>query len=274
MSRSIPLALAAALFLPAVACDDPPPAKPAAPSATVVAAPPPVTTPVPTSAPEPPRKRHEGPCSKDANITFTDALLEGKVRFQVQKPTGPISRADLGKVKTLNLSTATTDDELDPCLFPLFTGLKELFLAPGRLDDSTPVKGLTQMESLRISITHVKDLGPLAGLTKLDRLDAGRTPVSDLGPIASCVNLTELQIDDTEVGDLAPLAKMKKLEKLSIKRTKVSDVSPLKEMTKLKDSYIEGSPGQGRQRAPRHPRAQDPRGELVLSVTALGRSPG
>ena len=242
MSRSIPLALAAALFLPAVACDDPP--KATAPSATAPAATPPPPsspTPVASSAPEAPRKRHEGPCSKDATVTFTDATLEGAVRVQLQKPTGPIPRADLGKVKTLNISTAPTDDELDPCLFPLFTGVKGLYLAPGKLDDITPLKGLTQLESVRISITQVKDISPLAGLIKLDRLDAGRTPVSDLTPLASCINLTELQIDDTEVGDLAPLAKLKKLEKLSIKRTKVSDVSPLRELTKLKDLYIEGS---------------------------------
>ena len=249
MSRPILLALTVALVAPATACrtirpsfgrrqrwslllrPKPPPARrrpPRSPSSAATAA-------------EPPRKKREGPCSKDANVTFTDATLEGAVRVQLQKPTGAIARADLGKVKTLNLSQAPTDDEIDPCLFPLFTGVKGLYLAPGKLDDLTPLKTLTSIESLRVSITRVADLGPLAGLVKLDRLDAGRTPVSDLSPLAACVNLTELQLDQTEVSDLGPLAKLKKLEKLSIKKTKVSDVSPLKDLTKLKHLYIEGS---------------------------------
>lgn len=158
-------------------------------------------------------KKAPGPCSKDPTVTFTDPTLEAAVRRQLQKAEGPIARGELGKVRTLDLSQAKRNDELDHCVFPLFTGVKGLYLAPGKLDDLSPIKTLTQIESLRISITQVKDLAPLAGLAKLDRRpDLGRTPVSDLRPLGACASLTELQIDETEVSNLAPLAKLAKLD--------------------------------------------------------------
>lgn len=185
--------------------------------------------------------RKEVVCSKESKITFPDPALEAAVRLKLQKPDGDIQRADLKKVRSLNLSEAKQNDALDPCLMPEMTSLKELFLAPGKLDDLRPIAGLTQLESLRASITNVKDLKPLAGLTKLDRLDLGRTPVSDISPLANLTALTELALDETEVTDLAPLSKMKKLKVLNLKRTRVSDLGPLRELRELKNVYIEGS---------------------------------
>jgi internalin A len=204
---------------------------PAAPPATASAAP--ARTP----------RQHKDPasCAKSGPMVFDDPAIEAAVRRQLQKPAGPIARADLKKVKTLDLSQQAKDDELDPCLFPYLLGLKGLYLAPGELDELSPLKTAAKLESLRVSATKVSDLSPLSDLKKLDRLDLGRTPVRDLSPLAGLVDLTELQIDDTEVSDLSPLARLDKLEVLNVKRTRVSDVSPLKGMRKLKHLYIEGS---------------------------------
>ncbi|AUX46277.1 internalin [Sorangium cellulosum] len=235
--------LVLALCLPG--CDEP--SKPAAPAASAEVAPaaqapsaaPPAAS--PAAAVSAPPKRREVVCTKSDPVTFAHPALEARVRQQLQKPEGPIARAQLKNVKTLLLSDAQGLDELDPCIFPEFTGLKGLYLPPGKIDDLNPIKGLTRIESLRVSATLVKDLSPLAGLAKLDRLDIGRTPVSDLSPLAGLTNLTELQIDETEVTDLSPLAGLKKLEMLQMKRTRVSDVSPLRDLKSLKNVYIEGS---------------------------------
>jgi internalin A len=180
-------------------------------------------------------------CPKTGPVVFDNPATEAVVRRQLRKPAGPIARADLKRVKTLDLSQQTTDDELDPCLFPYLTGLKGLYLAPGEVDDLSLIKGATSLESLRVSATKVSDLAPLADLHKLDRLDVGRTPVRDLKPLAGLTSLTELQIDDTEVSDISPLASLANLEVLLLKRTRVSDISPLKGLRKLKHLYIEGS---------------------------------
>ncbi len=255
LAPSIPAALLLGFALLAGSgCDDPAITKDkvapsasastsAAPAASSVAAPapPPASASASAAAAPPKPKKNVADCPKEATVKFDDPTMETAVRRQLRKDTGPIQRSELSKVKTLDISQAPSDDELDPCIFPAFTGVKGLYLAPGKLDDLTPLKTLTQLESLRASVIMVKDLTPLSGLTKLDRLDLGRTPVSDLRPLQTLVNLTELQLDDTEVTDISPLAKLTKLEVLSLKRTRVADVSPLRGMTSLKQIYIEGS---------------------------------
>ena len=176
------------------------PAPPGSPSLRLLPRPPPSATP-PTAATA--RKRKDpSACPKSGPLTFDDPATETVVRRQLQKPTGAITSAELKKIKTLDLSQAAHDDELDPCLFPYFSGVKGLYLAPGDLDDISLLKKLLSIESLRLAATKVTDLSALAALTKLDRLDLGRTPVRDITPLSQLVNLTELQLDETEVSDL------------------------------------------------------------------------
>ncbi len=203
----------------------------------------------PTAAPTPPPsasqaaapKKAPRDCGKGPEITFEDPALEAAVRVQSKKPTGPITKADLAKVVTLNLTQSKQNDALDNCVFPHLTKAKEIFLAPGSLDDISMLADLKELTSLRLSITKIKDLTPLSGLKKLDRLDLGRTPVSDLKPLSGLTELTELLLDDTEVTDLSPLSGLKKLEVLSIKNTRISDLGPLKDLVELKSLDITGS---------------------------------
>jgi internalin A len=235
------------LFAATAGCDT----QPSAPAAANASVPSPIASrpaeaisaqPAGENAPKVAHK-HKDPasCPKAGPVVFDDPAIEAAVRRQLQKPAGPIARAELKKVKTLDLSQQAKNDELDPCIFAYLTNLKGLYLAPGELDDLTPLRVATNLESLRVSATKVSDLGPLSDLRKLDRLDLGRTAVRDLKPLAGLVNLTELQIDDTDVSDLSPLAHLDKLEVLLIKRTRVSDVSALKGLRKLKHLYIDGS---------------------------------
>ena len=170
-----------------------------------------------------------------------DAALENEVRRKLQKDKGDIAVSDLAKIKSINLSQVKIN-QLDPCIYPHFTGLKDLFLGQGKLDDLGPIAGLHNIESLRASLNRVTDLKPLATLTKMDRLDLGHTRISDLSPLSNMASLTDLQVDDTQVSDLAPLAACKKLERLSIQRTNVKDLSPLRGLESLKFLYVTGAP--------------------------------
>jgi len=249
IGRSKALLLASSLLLlPLLAgCDEKKPEGAATkPTATAAAAP----TPAPTTAAAAPTAtataapapKKDVVCSKDATVTITNPDLEAQIRFQAQKPTGTLTKADLARIKTLKLTEVKGMDELDPCLFPEFKALKGLYLPPGKISDITPLKFLSNLESLRLAATLVKDLTPLSSLGKLDRLDIGRTPVSDLSPLTGCVNLTELQIDETEVTDLTPLSKLTKLEMLQMKRTRITDLSPLRGLKSLKTLYVAESP--------------------------------
>ena len=179
-------------------------------------------------------------CAPGPELVLTDKDLEAELRRKLAKPKDPLRMSDLGNIRSLNLTQKQSLDELDGCIMPKLTGLKDLFLGPGKLRDLKPIANLVGLISLRASINEIEDLKPLGKLVQLDRLDLGRTHVRDIGPLANLVNLTELQLDGTQVSDLAPLAKAKKLERLSIKSTNVIDVSPLKGLDKLKFLYVEG----------------------------------
>ncbi len=187
---------------------------------------------------EPPKEKT--PCPTGPELVLKDKDLEAELRLKLAKPNGPLTVSELTNVRSLNLTKKQSLDELDECVVPKLSGLKHLYLGPGKLRDLEPIANLTSLESLRASINEVATLKPLEKLVRLDRVDLGRTHVRDIAPLGHLVNLTELQLDDTQVSDLAPLAKTTKLEKLSLKHTNVTDVSPLKGLTKLRFLYIEG----------------------------------
>ncbi|MFO0740548.1 MAG: leucine-rich repeat domain-containing protein [Labilithrix sp.] len=171
-----------------------------------------------------------------------DKDFENELRTKTKPPKaeGTLTAKDLLTVTSVNLTKKSELKELDPCVFPKLMALKFLYLPKGEYRDLTPIKDLTKLEGLRISISEVEDLKPLEKLTALDQLDIGRTHVRDISPLVNNVNITELQLDDTQVSDISVLAKLTKLQKLSIKNTLVKDVSPLKDLKGLKTLDVAG----------------------------------
>jgi internalin A len=190
---------------------------------------------------EPPKKKTAEDCPKTDSVEFPSADYEDAVRKKLQKPSGEITKADLGKLTSLNVSQLPMD-EVDVCLYPHMTGIKELFLGGGQYDDLSPLASLTKLESLGVSRNQVKDISALSGMTKLQRLDLGRTQVEDLSPLSALTELTELMLDSTQVEDLGPISKLGNLERLGIKGTKVKNLEPLADLTKLKFLYAGGTP--------------------------------
>ena len=181
-------------------------------------------------------------CAPGPGVDFHgDVALESEVRRKLGKDAGTITQGDLKTIKSVNISQAQVDS-LDPCVWPLFTGVHDVFLGRGDLQDSRRCRPSRSSSRCARRSTASADITPLAKMTKLDRLDLGRTAVHDITPLANLTALTELQLDDTQVVDLTPLAPLKNLEKLSIRNTPVVDLSPLKDHKKLRFLYIEGAP--------------------------------
>src|SRR5580692_9088389 len=191
--------LGAILLLPmAMACDEPSSESPAAPEAAAAA------VPAPTPAPKFVKKTLADCKPHPTEIDFgEDAPLEKEVRRKLSKDKGPIAPSDLAQIKSINLSSATIH-QVDPCIFPMFTGIKDLFLGPGEYDDLTPIQKLTTLESLGASNSAVKNLHPIEGLKRLDRLDLSHSLVDDdnLKSLGTLINVTELMLDENTVSDL------------------------------------------------------------------------
>jgi hypothetical protein len=246
MKRTATLALLVCAF----GCDEP---KNETAKAVAEAAPESPPPPPPPPAPATPsasaavqwKKKSAADCKPHpASIDFgDDQALEAEVRRKLGKTTGAVTPADLAQIKSINLASTPTH-QIDPCIFPMFTSLKDLFLGPGDYDDLTPVQKLGNLDSLRASLSQVSDLHPIEGLKRLDRLDISHTLVTDdsLKPVGSLVNLTELMLDEDNVSDLTPVANLKKLERLSIKKTAVKNLAPLSELRSLKFLYIADTP--------------------------------
>jgi Leucine-rich repeat (LRR) protein len=220
-------------------------AEAAAPAATPASLPTSTASAVASAAPAPTwKKKNAADCKPHPTaVDFgDDTALENEVRRKLGKDAGPIAPADLAQIKSINLASAKVH-QIDPCIFPMFTSLKDLFLGPGEYDDLTPIQKIATLESLRISLSQVKDLHAIEGLKKLDRLDISHTRVGDdeLKSVGSLVNVTELMLDEDNVSDLAPIANLKKLERLSIKKTMVKSLAPLSQLKTLKFLYIADS---------------------------------
>lgn len=201
------------------------------------------------SALPPPRKKREFKCDETTSVVdfHGDAVLEGEVRLKLGNTTGPkkgdITKAELANVKSLNLTkNGNKVDDLDPCVMPLFKGLKDLFIPDGELDDLGPIGSLGTMWSLRVSSSHLKDIKPVGRLVQMDRLDLSHTQVADLEPIKTLTVLTELQLDDTQVEDITVLANLKKLQKLHLRNTRVKNLTPLKDLRELQLLEVQGTP--------------------------------
>ncbi len=212
----------------------------AAPLATAPAASTPPPAPTATW-----KKKSASDCKPHpATIDFgEDVALENEVRRKLGKDAGAITPSDLAQIKSINLTSAQTH-QIDPCIFPMFSSLKDLFFGPGEYEDLTPIQKLTTLQSLGIASSPVKDLRPIEGLKRMDRLDLSHTLIGDdaLKIVGSLVNLTELMLDEDAIADLTPLGNLKKLERLSLKKTQVKNLAPIAQLKTLKFLYIAESP--------------------------------
>jgi internalin A len=246
LSSALVLSLGSVLSL---GCDQASSTAPAPSAAASASAAPPAPPPEPVaSTPPAPKfvKRVATDCKPHVVDFGDDAVLEHEVRRKLGKDNGAITPADLATVKSINLASIAGQQlhQIDPCIFPMLTSLKDLFLGPGDYDDLTPIQRLTTLETLRASLSQVKDLHAIEGLKRLDRLDLSHTLIGDdnMKSIGNLVNVTELMLDEDAVSDLTPIANLKKLEKLSIKKTEVKNLTPLAGLKTLKILYIADTP--------------------------------
>src|SRR5579883_3543570 len=128
-------------------------------SAAAALSAPPAASSVAVAPPAPTYKKRSGgdcpahPTTVDFGPADGGAAIEAEVRFKLGKDAGTLSPADLAQVKSLNLTKAQIRlHQVDPCLFPMFTSIKGVFLPPGDYDDLTPLGKLASMDALVVAL--------------------------------------------------------------------------------------------------------------------------
>lgn len=146
-------------------------------------------------------------------IHFTDISLENLVRDKLEKSIGPIRRADVEKITTLEARVQGIQriDSLE-----YFTNLEELDLFGNRITDFSVLAKLPSLKKLNIAKNYnVLTLGAASG-TGLD-----------LTPLKNLVLLEELNASDNMLTDLTAIGSLSALKTLTLSNNRITDITPL-----------------------------------------------
>jgi Leucine-rich repeat (LRR) protein len=137
------------------------------------------------------------------------------------------------ELRSLNLSTG--DGGGIASIEPLkgLTALRVLDLSVTEVENLEPLKGLTSLQELQLYGTKVRSVEPLKGLTALQSLGLRSTKVKNIEPLEGLTALQELDLSETKVRSVQPLRGLTTLQWLSLRKTKVEDIEPLKGLTAL-----------------------------------------
>ena len=96
-----------------------------------------------------------------------------------------------------------------------------------KLNDLTPLAGLTQLKYLYIRDNQSSDLTPLASLTQLEALDIANNQISDLTPLAGLTELRFLHMENNQIRSLAGLENLTELNAIYAAGNPLTDTSAL-----------------------------------------------
>jgi hypothetical protein len=196
----------------------------------------------------------------EVEVVFPDPNLDAKIRKAINKPTGIIYAADLGKITTFgasandikniegleyctNLQTLTLWGSQITDVSPLagLTKLQTLNLDSNQITDVSPIAGLTNLKMLALEGNQITDVSPLSKLTNLQQLDLLINQISDVSPLSKLTNLQMLLLDFNQITDISPIAGLTNLQWLGLDSNQITDISPIAGLTNLKELALEGN---------------------------------
>ena len=157
----------------------------------------------------------------------------------------------VGLEKAVNLKQLTISGNPDDSrgavrdISPL-RGLKNLELlrlSHNDIIDISPVAGLTNLKHLFLSHNQIKKIDAVKNLTNLESLDfarnMGEERISDISPIANLTKLKLLGLSDANIPDISILKNLVNLETFMANDSKIEDISALKNAKNLRLLYVE-----------------------------------
>ena len=157
----------------------------------------------------------------------------------------------VGLEKAVNLKQLTISGNPDDSkgalrdISPL-RGLKNLELlrlSHNDIIDISPVEGLTNLKHLFLSHNQIKNIDAVKNLTNLESLDfarnIGEERISDISAIANLTKLKLLGLSDANIPDISVLKNLVNLEIFMANDSKIEDISVLKNAKNLKILYLD-----------------------------------
>jgi len=135
-------------------------------------------------------------------IHFPDPALEQVIREKIERPAGPIYRADVQTITEIH--------------------------AAGRGIHSLEGMGyLQRLAYLDLENNHIEDLAPLSSLRMLAELNLRNNQVIDMRPLTGHRRLVELDLRGNQIVELASLCRSRDLTYLNLRDNQVEDISQL-----------------------------------------------
>ena len=157
----------------------------------------------------------------------------------------------VGLEKAVNLKQLTISGNPDDSKGALrdvspLRGLKNLELlrlSHNDIIDISPIKGLTNLKHLFLSHNQIKNIDAVKNLTNLESLDfarnIGEERISDISAIANLTKLKLLGLSDANIPDISVLKNLVNLEIFMANDSKIEDISVLKNAKNLKILYLD-----------------------------------
>ena len=107
----------------------------------------------------------------------------------------------------------------------------------GSLRDISPLRGLKNLELLRLSHNDIIDISPLAGLTNLKHLFISHNQIENVEAVKNLTNLESLDFARNKgpkrISDITPIANLTKLKLLGLSDANIPNISVLKNLVNL-----------------------------------------
>jgi hypothetical protein len=160
-------------------------------------------------------------------VKFSNAQFEIKLREQLRKPEGDITKTELLQLDRIDLAQSLVSD-----LKPVgqLRGLHLLILNNNHIEHLEPIESLTKLEVIYLRFNRIEDVSPLARLPQLRRLDLGDNRVANLEPLGRISTLNDLKIRNNRFTSIAPLARLKELRKLDASGNQIGTLEPISKL--------------------------------------------
>jgi len=141
-----------------------------------------------------------------------------------------------------NVTSLSLNNNLISNTSPLkgLTDLEFLTLSYNKIDDISDLKGLTSLNSLHFRDNQISDsdISILSELKNLSVLSLDMNNISDISVLSGLTKLTNLYLESNQISDISALSGLTNITVLSLGNNKINDISPLKNLTKLNQLWL------------------------------------
>ncbi|WP_442600976.1 stalk domain-containing protein [Paenibacillus sp. KN14-4R] len=142
-------------------------------------------------------------CTDDAKAEkaplIIDKQLEKVIRKQIYKPTGTLVKADMLKLKVLQVPQNQSVLSLEGLQYA--TNLRALIIEGNQITSLDPIAKLTKLNSVVLDHNNIIDISPLQGLTNLQYVWIDHNQIKDLTPLTSLKQLAEVSVAGNPLHD-------------------------------------------------------------------------